>query len=295
MGHRTSMLPRRRFLRWLGAAVSLVSASAFAWASARSPAPADVLLAREADPAIDPAGYLVSEKFDGVRALWDGKVLRFRSGRQINAPAWFTAQWPAQSLDGELWLARGRFEVLSGIVRRTVPRDDEWRPLRYLVFERPGAGGDFATRAEALRRIVAQSGVPQLIAVEQRRVADRAALKRRLADVVDAGGEGLMLHRADSMYHTGRSDALLKLKPVHDAEAVVIGHIAGHGKYAGQMGALQVRGADGVRFAIGTGLSDVLRANPPPLGAIVTYRHRGTTHLGVPRFASFLRVRDGGL
>jgi DNA ligase-1 len=278
-----------------GAAVSFIGARAFAQTVVRPPAPPEVLLAREADPDIDPAGYLVSEKFDGVRALWDGKVLRFRSGRQVNVPAWFTASWPAQSLDGELWLARGRFAVLSGIVRKAEPRDDEWRQLHYLVFERPGAGGDFANRAESLRRIVAQSGAPQLIAVAQRRVADRAALQRWLTEVVDAGGEGLMLHRADSTYHTGRSDALLKLKPMHDAEAVVVGYVAGHGKYAGQMGALQVRGDDGVRFAIGTGFSDAERADPPPLGAIVTYRHRGWTHRGVPRFASFLRVRDGGL
>ncbi|MEO6030402.1 MAG: DNA ligase [Burkholderiaceae bacterium] len=292
MGHRSSMLPRRRFVRSLGAAISLIGVPGLGFAAAGTSVPASLLLAREADPGIDPAGYLVSEKFDGVRALWDGTVLRFRSGRRVSAPAWFTAQLPAQPLDGELWLARGRFEVLSGIVRRTVPRDDEWRKLHFLVFELPGAGGDFAARAEGLRRIVGRSGVPQLIAVAQRRVADRAALQRWLAEVVDAGGEGLVMHRADSPYHTGRSDALLKLKPAHDAEAVVVGHIAGHGKNAGQMGALQMRGADGVRFAIGTGFSDALRANPPPLGAIVTYRYRGATHLGVPRFASFLRVRD---
>ena len=294
MGHRTSMLPRRRFMHWLGATISLTVVPSLGSAAARMSAPGGVLLAREADPAIDPAGYLVSEKFDGVRALWDGAVLRFRSGRRVSAPAWFTAQWPAQPLDGELWLARGRFEALSGIVRRSVPHDDEWRPLRYHVFERPGADGDFALRAEGLRHIVAQSNASNLIAVEQRRIAGRAALQRRLAEVVEAGGEGLMLHRADSAYHTGRSAALLKLKPEHDAEAVVVGYIAGHGKYAGQMGALQMRGASGVRFAIGTGFSDAARANPPPLGAIVTYRHRGATHRGVPRFPSFLRMRGAG-
>ena len=60
---------------------------------------------------IDPTQYLVSEKYDGVRAVWDGATLRFRSGRTVPAPAWFTARLPAQPLDGELWLARGQFEI----------------------------------------------------------------------------------------------------------------------------------------------------------------------------------------
>ena len=77
-----------------------------------------LLLAREWPADADPAGHLVSEKLDGVRALWDGRVLRFRSGGLIAAPAWFTARLPAEPLDGELWLGRGRFEALSGGVRR---------------------------------------------------------------------------------------------------------------------------------------------------------------------------------
>ena len=87
-----------------------------------------MLLANELGPKFDPAKYLVSEKYDGVRAIWDGKVLRFRSGRAVDAPAWFIAKLPAQPLDGELWLARGRFEALSGIVRKTEPEDDRVAP-----------------------------------------------------------------------------------------------------------------------------------------------------------------------
>jgi DNA ligase-1 len=48
--------------------------------------------------------------------------------------------------------------------------------------------------------------------------------------------------------------------------------------------------APGVRFKIGTGLSDAQRRNPPPVGSVVTYRFRGLTDAGVPRFASFVRV-----
>lgn len=239
----------------------------------------------------DPAGFLVSEKYDGVRAVWDGTLLRHRSGRLIAAPAWFTAALPRTPLDGELWLGRGRFDELSGAVRKDRPLDAEWRDLRYMVFELPGAPGGFAERARRIEQIVGESAAPQLVAVAQSRVADRDALRERLAQTVAQGGEGLVLHHADAPYRIGRSDEILKLKAHLDAEAVVVAHQPGKGKYAGLVGALDVRTADGRRFLIGSGLSDAMRRAPPPIGSVVTYRYRDLTRTGLPRFASFLRVR----
>ena len=178
-------------------------------------APALPLLGVWSD-ALDPAAYLISEKYDGVRGVWDGTALRHRSGRPIPAPAWFTEPLPQTPLDGELWLGRGRFDALSASVRRERPVDAEWRQVRYMVFELPGAPGDFAERARRIEKVVQQSGAPQLVAVEQLPVADREALRERLARVLALGGEGLALYRADAPYVTGRSDALLKLKPALD-------------------------------------------------------------------------------
>ena len=259
--------------------------------AAESGAPA-LLLANELGPQIHPARYLVSEKYDGARAFWDGKRLRFRSGRLVNAPSWFVAGLPAQALDGELWLARGRFDALSGIVRKTDPVDDEWRQIKYMVFELPNAPGTFAERAQRIREITAKTAWPQLVAVEQFRVADRAALKRKLDEVVRGGGEGLMLHLAGASYVTGRSDVLIKLKPLQDTEAVVIEHVPGKGKYQGMMGALRVRAPDGKQFLIGTGFTDQARKNPPPVGTTITYTYRGLTKTGLPRFVSYLRIRE---
>ena len=261
------------------------------WAGETSAPPA-MLLANELRQQIDPAKYLISEKYDGVRAMWDGKTLRFRSGRAIPAPPWFISKLPAQSIDGELWLARNRFEELSGIVRKSEPLDEEWRQIKYMIFELPNAPGTFAERAQRIKEIVAEVGWPQLVAVEQFRVADRAALKRKLDEVARGGGEGLMLHLADAKYVTGRSDALLKLKPLQDTEAVVIGHVPGKGKYRGMLGALRVRSPEGKQFLIGTGFSDATRKDPPPVGTTITYTYRGLTQTGLPRFASYLRVRE---
>ena len=251
-----------------------------------------LLLAKELGPNVEPAKYLVSEKYDGVRAIWDGKTLQFRGGRAVPAPTWFIAKLPQQALDGELWLGRGRFEALSGIVRKTEPLDDEWRQIKYMIFELPNGAGSFVERAQRIKEIVTQTQWPQLIAVEQYRVANRAVLKKKLDEVVRAGGEGLMLHLADAPYVTGRSDVLFKLKPLQDTEAEVIAHVAGNGKFTGMLGALRVRTADGKVFVIGTGFTDEVRKNPPPVGTAVTYTYRGLTKTGLPRFASYLRVRE---
>ena len=282
----------RLFKLWLLLATWIVVISLTVDASVRAANAPALLLANELGPNVDPAKYLVSEKFDGVRAVWDGKVLRFRSGRAVPAPAWFIAKLPPQPLDGELWLARNRFDALSGMVRKSEPVDDEWRQINYLIFELPGAPGSFAERAERIREIVVKTQWQKLIAVQQFRVANRAALKKKLDEVVRAGGEGLMLHLADAPYVTGRSDALLKLKPLQDTEADVIGHVAGKGKYTGMLGALRVRTPEGKVFLLGTGFTDEARKNPPPVGTSVTYTYRGTTKTGLPRFASYLRVRE---
>lgn len=251
-----------------------------------------LLLAEVLGSEVDVSAYWVSEKLDGVRALWDGRQLRFRSGRLVPAPDWFVAGLPPEPLDGELWIARGAFATLSGTVRRQAPRDEEWRQVLFMVFELPGGEGDFSQRLLRLKEVVARARCPWLMMVEQFRVADRAALEARLAQVVEAGGEGLMLHRADAPYVTGRSPVLLKFKPLLDAEARVVAHLPGRGRLAGMLGALLVETPAGVRFRLGSGLSDGERRDPPPVGSQVTYRYRDLTADGVPRFATYLRRRE---
>jgi DNA ligase 1 len=270
----------------------LASAGAFAKdAPSKTSGPA-ILLANVLSDEIDVTQYLVSEKFDGVRAIWDGRVLKFRSGRVVNAPAWFIEKLPPQSLDGELWLAREKFEQLSGIVRKNEPVDEEWRQLKYLIFELPDAPGTFAERAQRIREIIDTAKFPQLVAVVQTPIASRAALQKKFDEIVRDRAEGLMLHLANAPYSTGRSDALLKLKPLLDTEAKVVEHVPGKGKYKGMMGALRVEMPDGRRFNIGTGFTDSVRKNPPPVGTIITYTYPSLTKSGLPRFAAYMRVRE---
>jgi len=275
---------RRQVLLW---------GSVCSWLASAAPADgADVQLASVWPEGRSPQGYLVSEKFDGVRAVWDGQVLRFRSGRVIAAPAWFLAALPPWPLDGELWMGRGQFDRVSGAVRKAVPDDAEWRALKYLVFDAWGRAEPFAQRVSWLTQALAEAAQPGVVvAVMHTAVDDAAALQARLQDVMRQGGEGLVLHRADALWRAGRSDTVFKLKPQPDEEGRVLGHQAGKGRFAGLTGALLLETPQGQRFALGSGLSDALRRDPPPVGAWVTYRYRDRTPSGLPRFASFVRVR----
>ena len=251
----------------------------------------DVPGRQEAAADIDPGPYLVSEKLDGVRALWDGQRLFFRSGLPISAPAPFLAQLPPVGLDGELWLARGQFETLVGTVRRAEPDAQAWAGVRFMAFDMPQAAGVFGQRVAALQVLEQRQARPAWAVVPQRAVATRAALQAWLEQVVAGGGEGLMLHRTNALWQGGRSEVLLKLKPQADAEAQVVGHVPGQGRHAGRLGALRLRTAQGIEFKLGTGFSDAQREQPPAVGSWVTYTYRGLTEAGVPRFAAFQRLR----
>lgn len=262
------------------------------WASQAAEAGQEVQRASVWPPERSPQGFWVSEKLDGVRGVWDGRVLRFRSGRVIAAPEWFLAALPPLPLDGELWMARGSFDRLSGVVRQSVPQAQAWRAVQYWVFDAPGHPGTFAQRMRFVQTTLAALKLPWLLPVAHWPVASASALQALLRDTVGQGGEGLMLHRTDALWQAGRSAALYKFTPELDAEGLVVGHLPGQGRLKGMTGSLLLEMPSGLRFALGSGLSDALRRNPPPVGAWVTYRYRETTPAGLPRFATFWRVRE---
>ncbi|MEO6228303.1 MAG: DNA ligase [Thermomonas sp.] len=258
--------------------------------AAQAPMPAP-MLAINLRAGIDVAGWLVSEKLDGVRARWDGHHLWTREGNRIDAPTWFTAGWPAQCIEGELWLGRGQFQAISDLVRAGQTDTSAWRQVRLMAFDLPASPQPFASRTRELRILVEQTASPRLQRITQLHFKNRATVDTWLDAVTSGGGEGLMLHHAFAHYRAGRTAQLLKYKRWNDAEARVVGYRPGKGKYDGMVGALLVQDAHGRRFALGSGLRDADRARPPALGSRVTFRYNGLTAKGTPRFARFQRVQ----
>ncbi len=235
--------------------------------------------------------YWVSEKYDGIRGFWDGRQLLSRSGKALNPPAWFVKGWPAQPFEGELWAGLGQFEQAASVIQQRQAPDSEWQAMRFMVFDANSPTQAFTERIVQYQSLVKQIGQPWVQAVTQSQVPSHAALKALLKKTVQAGGEGLVLHRGSSLYQSGRNSDVLKVKPHEDAEAKVVGHELGQGKHAQRLGALTLETPQGLRFKLGTGFTDAQRENPPAIGQWVTYRYRGLTDQGVPRFASFVRIR----
>jgi DNA ligase-1 len=272
------------------------SAPAAAPAKASAKAKADqegppILLANPWDNDQDLTGWWMSEKLDGVRAYWDGKAFLSRLGNRYYAPDWFTKGLPDFPLDGELWGGRKKFQRTVSIVRRQ-DQSDLWKEIAFLVFDAPAREEPFEERLELCRRALEERS-PAYARFHEHQVCKGVGhLREELGRVEALGGEGLMLRKPGSRYEVGRSSTLLKVKSFFDAEALVVEHLPGTGKHEGRLGALLVELADGTRFSIGTGFSDKERKSPPKVGAVVTFRYQELSDGGVPRFPSYVGVRD---
>jgi DNA ligase-1 len=252
---------------------------------------APVMLAHQWDHKVEIKGWWMSEKLDGVRGYWTGDKLMSRQGNPFNAPEWFTRGFPSTPLDGELWAGREQFPELVSIVRRK-SADTDWKKVRYVIFDAPQIEGGFEKRIDFARRWFLEH--PNLFAevLEHQTCESEEHLREKLTEIESLGGEGVMLRKPGSPYTIGRSHDLLKVKTYEDAEATVINHLPGSGKHTGRLGSLLVELPNGIQFAIGTGFSDQERDNPPPIGSIVTFKYYGFYKSGIPKFASFLRIRE---
>ncbi|MEM7257076.1 MAG: DNA ligase, partial [Pseudomonadota bacterium] len=176
-------------------------------------------------------------------------------------------------------------------IRDYTPDNAAWQSVKFMVFDAPRAPGHFSQRQQYLSNLLSNNSDAWVQLVPQQRVSTNAALQAMLKEITSAGAEGLMLQREDLHYLAGRHYGLLKLKTTDDDEATVIAHRQGRGKYKDVLGSLLVENKEGVRFRIGSGFTDKERANPPPIGSIITFRYQGRTNSGKPRFARYLRTR----
>nr|WP_315972799.1 DNA ligase [Vibrio pomeroyi] len=254
--------------------------------------PEQLVLANTYKQGIDVSEYWTSEKLDGIRALWDGKHFYTRNGNRIYAPKWFTESLPQVHLEGELWAGRGKFHLVQSTVLDHTPSDNAWRQIDFMLFDMPGAAGDYQKRYYNILHWVSVIDESHVGYVEHSPIKNEEALFHQLDNVDERHGEGLMLRKITSRYQAGRSNDLLKLKRHHDAEATVIGYKTGTGKYKGMMGSILVHNEQGVEFYIGSGFTDKMRLSPPEIGSRITFRYNGLTQNGKPKFARFVREKS---
>jgi DNA ligase 1 len=250
-----------------------------------------LLLAERYEPSVNIKGWWMSEKLDGVRAYWDGKQLLSRLGNAFYVPDWFMEKFPDFPVDGELFGGRKKFQRTVSIVRRQ-DKNELWKEITFLLFDAPAEKGPFEERQKKCQDYVEQQKPPYVKWHEHQRCKDALHLKEMMDQMETLGGEGMMLRQPGSIYVAGRSSTLLKVKNFFDAEARVLDHLPGEGKHKGRLGALLVEMPNKTRFEVGTGFSDAERESPPPFGSIITYRYQELSDGGVPRFPSYIGIRD---
>ena len=231
----------------------------------------------------NPTGMHMSEKLDGVRAIWTGSEFVSRNGKVFPAPLEIIKSMPKGIiLDGELFGGRGNFQKSVGKVRK-----GEWSGLEYVVFD-VVASGDYNARLARLASVE----LPAFVRVLDQSICNDAKhLDAFEAAILKAGGEGVMLRDPKAEYEHKRTSALLKVKRFKSDEAVITGYQDGQGKHAGRVGAFIVKMGK-VTFKVGTGFSDAMRETPPAIGSIITFSFFELTDGGKPRFPSFLCVRN---
>ena len=251
------------------------------------------------------SGWLASEKFDGVRAYWDGENLLSRQGKKLNAPQSFTKNFPKFALDGELYAKELKFEEIQASVMDKLPDEKAWSRLKFHIFDVPEASGGLLARLEVLAKFLKNEPNDNLIIIKQIKMRDNAQFLKFAESIIAKGGEGAVVREPNAPYERKRSKNALKFKKFKDSECEVIAVNKGSGKYANFAGSLTCKALggkndkekagepkEGTIFKIGSGLSDKNRQEPPKIGSIITYKFQNLTSNGKPRFPIFLRVRE---
>ncbi len=235
-------------------------------------------------------GWLMSEKLDGIRGIWNGKQLMTRTGRHIHAPKWFVKQLPPFALDGELWTKRQDNETVQSIVMDKVP-SPQWQQIKYRIFEVPNAPGYFLKRLSKIQQWLNVNPSAFVSVLKQVKIKNKTHLNGYFNKLIKKGAEGIIIKNPNLSYFSGRSNNLVKRKMVYDMDAIVLDVIEGKGQNKGKMGSLKVKIASGKTFKIGTGYSHKQRSNPPKIGDTIRFKYYGLTAKGIPKHASFLNSR----
>ncbi len=244
-----------------------------------------------------PIGWWASEKWDGIRALWDGEKMISR-GSGVGKPKVYTyiPEWfkntlpPGIPLDGEIWIGRGLFQKTSRLstlkpgksyteeqIEKIWTGDTE-PPVIFKVFDVPNDSRPFEKRMSFLQTIVKDRKICwnslvypgkkifPLQFTEQVKIKSMEQLVNLYTKLTSEGAEGIMLRAPGSPYQTKRSKYMLKYKIKEDAECILREYIPGDGKYKGMLGSLKCElitdgKPNGIFTQIGTGLNDSQREN----------------------------------
>ena len=238
--------------------------------------------------------FAVSEKFDGVRGIWDGENMHSKSGNILPIPKCFLQNLAhlglgnGEFIEGELWIEYGAFEEVSGLLRRKNIACEDFKNVKFLIFNAQlNNKQNFLQNLDEIK--LRTDSLTNIEVIPQHKFSNAVDLQNFFNAVVNRGGEGVILRDSNIAY---------KLKERNDAECKIIDFSRGNGRLSGKVGAIVCESLEdknsgikkGKIFRIGSGLSDEMRTNPPKIGSIITYQFSSVSKNGIPKHTRFLRI-----
>lgn len=270
------------------------------------------LLSIESSQNINFNNFVMSEKLDGVRAIFDRKTIKTRSGRKICPPQFWLKEFENLNeikLDGELWIARGKFGEISSAVAKfsgdkcdNNNKSDIWQEISYNIFDSDICENKSIKNCEKILKEKFKN-FKYIKIIEQKEAKNKENIDKFFNEIIKKGGEGIILR--ENLPKDFNNRIAYKYKPFYDAECIVKEHIKGKGKNSGKLGSIlcemnikdlpQFRDSiesQIINFKIGTGFNETQRKNPPKIGEKIQFRYNELTKNNIPRFAVFIRIRN---
>jgi DNA ligase-1 len=219
----------------------------------------------------------MSEKFDGQRAVWDGKKFISRGSSTGHPkvysyiPIWFSALMPpGVALDGEFFIARDSFSETTSVLKKKLKPENQrakkdisqmdldklWTKVKYQVFDTMSTTDElFEERQTKLKEIVSErckiwkdlslpgylkKGSCPLVLTQQFLIKNQNDINKFYTALTDEKAEGVMIRAPGIPYIPRRTKFILKMKVEDDAECIIKGpHKPGEGKYSGMVGSFR--------------------------------------------------------
>ena len=222
-------------------------------------------------------GWLVSRKYNGVSAVWDGGLTRgrkisevanefphlfkvgsqnpntlctglwtlgrFDGARIILAPDFFLDGLPSGlCAHGEIW-CDDNLQLITSICKKSMEKIKEvenlWLAVKFMCFAFP-TYSSLGLPFPYMKTTVHTKVGEAFRVVKKTAVNSKAQLGEWLQTYKSEGWEGLVFERPNAEYVCDRTKDVLKHKPDYEDEAVVIGYHDGNKSNLGKMGSLIV-------------------------------------------------------
>jgi DNA ligase-1 len=156
-------------------------------------------------------GWHCQEKYRGVRLYWDGHAAWSRQGRTIQLPPDWYESMPDIALDAELYDGVDGERRCASAIRfgphHVTPT------MRIIAFDAPGyPDRPWEQRIQQARYAVEEADFDCIEWAPYSKVESVDHMLAALAEVHDRKGEGLILRKPGSLYVSGYTANIIKLK-----------------------------------------------------------------------------------